>query len=134
MTPRTVLLVAFHFPPVRGSSGVQRTLRFAQHLPKFGWRPIVLTVKPGAYEAVAEIAGNEVPANLTVARAFGLDAARHLSLFGRYPGRLALPDRWATWKHWAIRKARHILTQRRVDAVWSTFPIATAHEIGLAVA
>jgi len=40
--------IAYHFPPVKGSSGVQRTLRFAQHLPRFGWRPIVLTITPKA--------------------------------------------------------------------------------------
>ena len=38
-----VLMVAFHFPPLAGSSGIQRTLRFATHLPSFGWQPTVLT-------------------------------------------------------------------------------------------
>ena len=134
MAARTVLLVAYHVPPVLGSSGVQRTLRFAQHLPKFGWRPIVLTITPRAYESVAAAAGNEMPPNVRVERAFGLDAARQLSLFGRYPRRLAIPDRWATWRSWAVRKARRILATEPVDAIWSTFPIATAHEIGLAIA
>ena len=59
---RTVLLIAFHFPPIQGSSGVQRTLRFAQHLPTFGWRPVVLTIVPEAYEAVRPASGNEIPA------------------------------------------------------------------------
>lgn len=131
---RTVLLVAFHFPPVAGSSGLQRTLRFAQHLPNFGWRPIVLTISPGAHENIAISAGNEVPPGMTVERAFGLDASRHFSVFGHYPQRLALPDRWSTWKPFAVRKARQIIRRERVDAIWSTFPIATAHEIGLTIA
>jgi glycosyltransferase involved in cell wall biosynthesis len=131
---RTVLLVAFHFPPVRGSSGVQRTLRFAQHLPAYGWRPVVLTIDPRAYESVGHAAGNEIPAGLLVERAFGLDAARQLSLFGRYPSWLALPDRWATWRRWAVRRAAQLIRRERVAAVWSTFPIATAHAIGLDVA
>ena len=128
------MLIAFHFPPVQGSSGVQRTLRFAQHLPKFGWKPIVLTVNPFAYEATGEMRGNEIPEGLVVERAFALDTSRHLSVFGRYPLRLAMPDRWASWKFWAIRRARHILEREKVSAIWSTFPIATAHQIGLAVA
>jgi len=33
---KRVLMVAFHFPPLVGNSGIQRTLRFAQHLPEFG--------------------------------------------------------------------------------------------------
>jgi hypothetical protein len=113
---------------------VQRTLRFAQHLPKFGWRPIILTITPRAYEAVGAATGNEIPQGLLVERAFGFDAARQLSLFGRYSRRLALPDRWATWKPWAVAKARRMVKQHNVDVVWSTFPIATAHQIGLAIA
>lgn len=46
MASRTALLIAFQFPPMRGSSAIQRTMRFAQHLPKFGWAPVVLTATP----------------------------------------------------------------------------------------
>lgn len=134
MSTHTVLLVAFHFPPVKGSSGVQRTLRFAEHLPRYGWRPIVLTINPRAYEATSTSQGNEVPPGLEVHRAFGLDAAKSLSLFGRYARSLALPDRWASWRHWAVRRALRIVRTMRIDALWSTFPIATAHTIGLEVA
>jgi glycosyltransferase involved in cell wall biosynthesis len=128
------LLIAFHFPPIQGSSGVQRTLRFAQHLPTFGWRPTVLTIVPGAYEATSPAAGNEIPPGLEVHRTRGFDAARQLSLGGRYPRALAMPDRWATWRHWAVRKALRIARTQKIDAIWSTFPIATAQAIGLDVA
>lgn len=131
---RTVLLVAYHFPPLRGSSGMQRTLRFARHLPKFGWRPIVLSIDPGAYEETGEASGNEVPPELEVHRAFGFNAARKLSLFGRYPNWVALPDRWANWRFWAVRKALRLVRSERIDAIWTTFPIATAHTIGRDVA
>jgi glycosyltransferase involved in cell wall biosynthesis len=131
---RTVLLVAYHFPPLRGSSGIQRTLRFAQHLPKFGWRPIVLTIRAGAYEQQAQTVGNEVPADLQVHRAFGFNTATQLALFGRYPNFLALPDRWATWRLWAVPKALQVIRDEGVSAIWSTFPVATAHRIGLEVA
>ena len=134
MTQRTVLLIAYHFPPLRGSSGMQRTLRFAQHLPKFGWRPIVLTVTPTAYDSTVNGRGNEVPEGLEVHRAFGLDSARHLSFFGRYPGFLSIPDRWTTWRFWALPAALRIIRRQHIDAIWSTFPIATAHEVGRAVA
>ena len=39
---KKVLMIAYHFPPLAGSSGIQRTLRFAQQLPERGWQPIVL--------------------------------------------------------------------------------------------
>lgn len=134
MNDRSVLLIAFHFPPIQGSSGWQRTLRFAQYLPRCGWRPIVLTIDPRAYEAQQAGPGGLVPPEVEVHRAFGLDTARHLSLFGRYPGRLAVPDRWATWRPFAVRRALRLVREANVRAVWSTFPIATAHAIGHAVA
>lgn len=133
MTDRTVLLIAFQFPPMRGSSAIQRTLRFAQHLPKFDWHPIVLTATPRAYESVSDGADADT-GTIEVHRARALDAARHLSLLGRYPGRLAVPDRWMTWKYSAIPAALRLIRARRVGVVWSTFPIATAHAIGLEVA
>jgi glycosyltransferase involved in cell wall biosynthesis len=131
---RTVLLIAYHFPPVQGSSGVQRTLRFAQHLPKYGWRPIVLSIDTRAYESTAQVVGNEAPAGLEVHRAFGFNTATQLSIFGRYPATLALPDRWATWRYWAVPNGMRIIREQRVDALWSTFPISTAHLIGLQLA
>ena len=131
---RSVLLIAYHFPPIRGSSGVQRTLRFAQHLPRYGWKPIVLTIHPGAYPEAGDAAGNEIPEDVEVHRAFSLDTARHLRLGGRYPGRLAVPDRWMSWALWAVPKAVSLVRRRGISAIWSTFPIATAHSIGLRVA
>ena len=43
---KRVLMIAFHFPPLRGSSGIQRTLKFAQYLPQFGWTPVVISAHP----------------------------------------------------------------------------------------
>ena len=42
-TPRKVLLLAYHFPPL-GGAGSLRLLSFAKYLPDFGWEPIVVTV------------------------------------------------------------------------------------------
>ena len=47
-------MVAYHFPPAAGSSGIQRTLQFARHLPQFGWEPVVLTASPRAYERTSQ--------------------------------------------------------------------------------
>ena len=132
--PRRLLMVAYHFPPLRGSSGIQRTLRFVQHLPRFGWEGLVLTASPRAYEDTSDDQLREIPPGTVVRRAFALNTARHLSLFGRYPGVLALPDRWATWRFDAIATGMRMIRQYRPDAIWSTYPIATAHVIGAALA
>lgn len=122
-------MVAFHFPPLAGSSGIQRTLRFIQHLPEFGWEAMVLTAHPRAYEFVSDDLSRDVPAGVTVTRAFALDAARHLSIAGRYPGFLACPDRWITWRVRGVAAGRRLIRDRRPDVIWSTYPIATAHVI-----
>ena len=95
---KRVLMIAYHFPPLAGSSGIQRTLRFVQHLPAFGWEPSVLTADPRAYERTSDDLDAEVPPEVPVVCAFALDTARHLSVAGRYPGFLARPDRWLTWR------------------------------------
>ena len=125
-----VLMVAFHFPPLAGSSGIQRTLRFAQHLPSFGWQPLVLSAAVCAYERTSDDLNADVPAGTVVRRAFALDTARHLALRGRYIGAMARPDRWISWRFDAVRQGMRMIREFKPHAIWSTYPIATAHVIG----
>jgi glycosyltransferase involved in cell wall biosynthesis len=127
---KRLLMVAFHFPPFVGSSGIQRTIGFARHLPEYGWEPIVLSAHPRAYERVSEDQLKDIPSGTTVERAFALDSSRQLSLFGRYPGFAARPDRWVSWWLGAVPKALVMIRKHRPDAIWTTYPIATAHMIG----
>ncbi|SFR98598.1 Glycosyltransferase Family 4 [Mitsuaria sp. PDC51] len=127
---RRVLMVSFQFPPMAGSSGVQRALRFAQQLPALGWSPSVLTAHPRAHAHTGDDLLEEIPPELPVRRAFALDAARHLSIGGRYPGFLALPDRWHSWLLGAVPAGLRLIRQTRPDAIWSTYPIPTAHLVG----
>lgn len=123
-------MVAYHFPPLSGSSGIQRTLRFVQHLPSLGWQPLVLSAHPRAYEQTSDDLLADVPTGTVVRRAFALDTARHLQLAGRYAGWMARPDRWVTWKFGAIREGLKVIEEFKPDVIWSTYPIATAHVIG----
>src|SRR4051812_39823921 len=127
---KRILMVVFHFPPFAGSSGVQRTLRFVRQLPRFGWEPLVLTAHPRAYERRATDLADEVPDGTVVERAFALDAAAHLSVGKRYPGFLARPDRWMVWRMGALLPGLQLIRRLRPCAIWSTYPIATAHMIG----
>jgi glycosyltransferase involved in cell wall biosynthesis len=126
---KRVLMVAYHFPPLAGSSGIQRTLRFVQQLPSLGWEPIVLTVRPGAYERTADDLTADVPPEIHVERTFALDAARHLAIAGRYPAFAALPDRWMSWRFSAVRAGMQLIQRYKPQVIWSTYPIATAHVI-----
>lgn len=130
---KSVLMIAFHYPPMRGSSGIQRTLKFSQHLPQEGWRPIMLCASPRAYHDHCEDLSSEIPPQAVVTRAFALDTARHLSVLGRYPRWFALPDRWVSWLLGAVPAGLRLVRVHRPAAIWSTYPIATAHLAGLAL-
>ncbi len=123
-------MIAFHFPPLSGSSGIQRSLRFARYLPEFGWDPIVLTVRPSVYEQTDQNLLSDVPASLQVHRTLAFDTARHFAIKNKYPSVLARPDRWISWSLTAVPAGLGLARRLRPSAIWSTYPIATAHAIG----
>ncbi len=127
---KRLLMVAFHFPPLVGGSGIQRTLRFLQHLPEYGWQPLILSAAPRSYAETGSELINEIPEGTVIRRSFALDAARHLSIRGRYMGWTARPDRWMSWQWAAVADGMQMVARYRPDAIWSTYPIATAHRIG----
>ncbi len=51
---KKILILYPHFPP-SNLAGVHRARLFAQHLPSFGWEPIVLTVHEKFYEEALDI-------------------------------------------------------------------------------
>lgn len=128
---KRVLMIAYHYPPLRGSSGIQRTLKFTEYLPSCGWEPILLSVNLRAYSQTSNDQIGEIPHDLVVHRSFALDTSRHLSWKGRYPGPLALPDRWISWWLSAVPAGLRLIKRYRPDVIWSSYPIATAHLIGL---
>lgn len=132
--PRRVLLIAFHYPPCATSSGIQRTLSFSKHLGSNGWQPVVLTAEAASYERTNPAQLRDIPQNVTVSRTFAPDVARHLAIRGRYWSRLAIPDRWRGWWFTAVPRALSLIREHSVEAIWSTYPIATAHTIAATVA
>lgn len=130
---KSVLMIAYHYPPVGVSSGVHRTLKFSQYLSKYDWNPIVLTINPKAYERTSDHQLKDIPKSVVVKRAFGLDSAKHLSIAGRYPSFFALPDRWVTWCIGGIWSGLKLIKNYKPKIIFSTYPIATAHIIGFAL-
>ncbi|WP_449423421.1 glycosyltransferase [Rhodanobacter lindaniclasticus] len=124
---KSVLMIAFHFPPAAMSSGHLRTLGFARHLPTSGWKPIVLSARALAYPRSMPVADGLIPKDCQVERAFALDVSRHLAIAGKYPGFLAQPDRWASWWPAAVASGLRLIRRHHVKAIWSTYPIMTAH-------
>lgn len=127
---RRILMVAFHYPPWSGGSGIHRTLKFTKYLPEFGWHPIVLTAALSAYPQNGADPC-PIPEGVDVTRAFALDTARHLAVRGSYLRWTALPDRWISWWPGAVLAGQRLIRKYRPDFIWSTYPIATAQLIGL---
>jgi glycosyltransferase involved in cell wall biosynthesis len=128
---KRVLMIAYHYPPMRGSSGIQRTLKFSQYLPSFGWEPVVLSANERAYANSGPDQLRDIPAGTVVKRAWALDTSRHLAWRGRYAGFMALPDRWVSWLIGAVPAGLGLIRRLKPAVIWSTYPIATAHLVGL---
>jgi glycosyltransferase involved in cell wall biosynthesis len=130
---RNALLISFHFPPVHGSSGLQRALSFCRGLPNHGWRPTVLTVRTRAYERTDPGQLSDIPRDVVVERAFALDSTRDLAIAGRYLRFTALPDPWISWLPGAVVRGIRLIRRFQPAVLWSTYPIATGHLIGWAL-
>jgi hypothetical protein len=122
-------MVAYHYPPEGGSSGVLRTLKFSKYLPEFGWQPHVLTLRKSFYQVRDERLLEDIPKEVVVHRTFGVDTARHLSLRGRHLSALAVPDRLIGWLPFAVARGLRVIRKERIDALYSTCPAPSAHLI-----
>jgi hypothetical protein len=124
---RAVLMIAVHVPPWAAGSGHLRTLGFARHLPAAGWQPVILSARAGAYPITAPVEDGIIPEGCPVHRVLALDARRHLGIGGKYPAFLAQPDRWISWYPAAVIQGLRLIRRHRIAAIWSTYPIMTAH-------
>jgi glycosyltransferase involved in cell wall biosynthesis len=128
-----VLIIAYHFPPQAGSSGLLRSLKYCHYLPKFGWQTAVLAPNPRAYEKIDEKSLKSVPENVPVIRSFALDTKKHMGIGGRYIRYLALPDRWVSWIFGGVPAGLRAVRANNIEILYSTFPIVSAAVIGLAL-
>jgi glycosyltransferase involved in cell wall biosynthesis len=72
---KKVLIISYFFPPL-GGAGIQRTLKFVQYLPKFGWMPLVLTQKGGHHYAYDHEQLDLVPKGVRIIRASSWEVVR----------------------------------------------------------
>ena len=128
---RGLLVVAFHYPPDNSSTGVLRSLKFTRHLLDLGWRSHVLTADPAVYEHRDPALEAQIPTEVSVARLPCRDAKQRWSIAGRYPAIVGVPDRFGSWRGPAVRAGRELIAKGAVQAIYTTYPLPSAHLIGL---
>jgi hypothetical protein len=126
-------MIAYHFPPQAGSSGLLRSLKYCRFLPDSDWHPAVLTPQPRAYEKIDEKSLESIPADVPIIRSFAIDAKKHMGIGGRYIRYLALPDRWVSWILGGVPAGLRAIRTNGIEILYSTFPIMSAAVIGLAL-
>jgi glycosyltransferase involved in cell wall biosynthesis len=141
---RNVLLIAYHFPPL-GGSGVQRSVKFAKYLSRYGWKATVLTIEPAGYYAFDESLVREVEeAGVHIIRTKSFDIYRLSRGRKTVPVRsefwrtvvqwlgdfFFLPDTKIGWKRNALRKGLELLRAEKFDLIFATAPPSTDFLIG----
>src|SRR5687768_5300247 len=120
---RKVIIVAPHFPPSNLAS-VHRSRLLAQHLPKFGWDPIIVTVDHRYYEEQLDWGlAALLPEWLQIERVAALPTK---------PVRLVGDIGVRGWFHMLIR-ILHILDTQQVDFLYVTIPSNYAALLGRTV-
>ena len=130
---KNLLVIAFHYPPDNSSTGVLRTFKFTEYLLDHGWRSEVITARSELYSSRNPLDADFIPAAIKVSRAWACDIKKAAGFRGIYPGWLAVPDRFWPWYFAARRAGAKAIRRGAVDAIYSTYPLPTAHLIGLSL-
>lgn len=125
----SVLMLCYHFPPV-SAAGTQRNVAFARLLPRFGWKPIVLTVSQPRNRF--ERSGEPPPSGIDVVRSYEWDLHRCLMLgtgvINRACDLLRIPRRPSVFFKWCLpdpqiawlTTVRGILLNRNYSCIYAS--------------
>ena len=153
---KKVLIVSYDFPPMAAVGG-QRVLNFCKFLPRFGWTPVVLTVKGGVNTSWDETPLKKIPETIIYRSATFEPMAwwelRHhgprptfkpknendksgsappkLSLLGRLKRfirlMLSVPDAGIFWVPLGLWKGLRAIRREKVSVIISSSPPVSAH-------
>jgi glycosyltransferase involved in cell wall biosynthesis len=149
---KKVLIITYYWPP-SGGPGVQRVLKFCKYLPKYGWQPVILTVKDGEYPARDETLLSEaidMETHLSDAFSFysifnwitgsnsipthQLSKSKDDTLFTKFARwiryNLVIPDGRIGWYSGAVKKGKELLDSQKFDLIFSSGPPHSVHLIG----
>jgi glycosyltransferase involved in cell wall biosynthesis len=140
---RRILMISYYFPPQGGIASI-RALKFATYFPAFGWEPVVVAPRKGAYyeDLGLSLGATRVyrTGNLQlgrIAKGFSHVAkapsakSRRNSALGHIQhavrGWLYRPDGQIGWYPFAVAAGHRAIREGRFDAIFSSSPPITAH-------
>ena len=149
---KKLLLISYYFPPAGGGS-VQRVLKFAKYLSRFGWEPVVLTIQDGSFPVLDPDLGRQLSENLKVHRVKGWDPFVYYAKFvgkkseqgsstsfssdkaidwkeklaRNIRGNFFIPDARKGWVKPAIRKGLELIDIENIDAILTSGPPHSTH-------
>jgi hypothetical protein len=126
---KSAIYIAYHYPPIQGSSGVHRTLAFTRHLVENKWDVRVLTGSLKGYENWSPQQMKYIPDRVKVMRAFCRDSVKLFGYKGKHFAWMTLPDQWQSWMVSGFVRGLFSMMHNRSDVIVSTYPIASAHII-----
>lgn len=157
---KDVLVVSYYFPPA-GGPGSQRVLKFTRYLPRYGYRPRVLTVPedaafptrdpsllaespppdrivrvpiPEFYAVYRRLSGTRSRAPMDIQAASGSGGGLRDRWLRWLRGALFIPDGRMAWVPAATRAGVRICREHPVAAVVASGPPFTTHWIGRRIA
>ncbi|MGN6801707.1 MAG: hypothetical protein ACTHJN_07380, partial [Ginsengibacter sp.] len=109
---KKILILYPHFPP-SNLAGVHRPRLFAQHLPSFGWEPIILTVDEKYYEEEPDYnLAKLLPENLRIEKVKAFNVTRP-----RLIGDIGLRAFFQLYK-----KAKQLILNENIDFLYIPVP------------
>jgi glycosyltransferase involved in cell wall biosynthesis len=126
---KSILYIAYHYPPIQGSSGVHRSLAFTRYLVENEWDTRVLTGSLKGYENWSSQQLKFIPERIKVIRAFCRNSVKLFGYKGKHFAWMVLPDPWQSWILSGFIRGLVSILKKRPDAIVSTYPIASAHLI-----
>jgi glycosyltransferase involved in cell wall biosynthesis len=133
---KKILMISFFFPPI-GVGGVQRNLRYARHLSRFGWEPTIITSKFMGYCAVEYKDFQDISSKIEVCRTYYPNWGWLFKrpFFWRFYKAFifSFPDEKNLWFFPAFYTGLNLIWKKKIDVIYSTSAPYTSHLIGLAL-
>jgi len=153
---KKVLFITYYWPP-SGKASLQWPLKIINHLPEFGWQPIVLTVEDDTFSDKDETFLKQMSEDLKVIKT---KAFEPFNLYKKFTGKekesklvasetistknkglahrlsiwirmnLFIPDARIGWYFPAVKEGANLISHEKIDAIVSVGPPHTAHLIG----